>query len=448
MPSPPLLHVPPPHVPTGGIKELDQILSTLSPGLDQHEFYIFHTDPDAAYGDHANLRPVATVSEGEGMIFVVPLSALVECGSDIGIDPAKQPHLRRITLGVHSSLEAVGLTAAVSTLLAKHEISANVIAGYHHDHFFVPANDAERAVELLIQLAEESRVATCSSKENDCPGENNEDAQIWEGLMPLHIEKIVDHTNSIFNLPFKVGSKQISIEQDIEARRRPAFGVAAGDDLKEGCDLTEHDNITGAVLWDGAVVASSLIERCSNVDSTHRFQDQLDPRGKVVVELGCGCSAVPSQVAATLGAKRVLLTDLCCIVDTDILRRNIERNGLSDTSNVDLLPHKWGDTIPAELSDAQLILAADCIYDLSLVEPLLSSISNIMAAAKENGIVCVALVTFDVSIGRHKAYALFEQEAHARFESVEILDEDDISRDDLATESVKAYILVGLKVRD
>ena len=164
-----------------------------------------------------------------------------------------------------------------------------------------------------------------------------------------------------------------------------------------------------------------------------------------MVELGCGCSSVPSQVAATLGARRVLLTDLCCIVDTDILRRNIERNGLSD--NLDLLPHKWGDTIPAELSDAQLILAADCIYDLSLVEPLLSSISNIMAAAKENGIACVALVTFDVSIGRHKAYALFKQEAHARFESVKILDEDDISRDDLATESVKAYILVGLLVK-
>ena len=99
----------------------------------------------------------------EGMTFVVPLSALVKCGSDVGIDPAKQPHMRRITLGVHSSLEAVGLTAVVSTLLAKHEISAaNMIAGYHHDHLFVPANDAERAVELLIQLAEESRVATCS----------------------------------------------------------------------------------------------------------------------------------------------------------------------------------------------------------------------------------------------------------------------------------------------
>jgi len=112
----------------------------------------------------------------EGMTFVMPLSALVKCGSDVGIDPAKQPYMRRITLGVHSSLEAVGLTAAVSTLLARHGISANMIAGYHHDHLFVPANDAERAVELLIQLAEESRVATCSGNQNDCSGESNEDA--------------------------------------------------------------------------------------------------------------------------------------------------------------------------------------------------------------------------------------------------------------------------------
>ena len=57
MSSPPPLHVPPPPPPppTGGIKDLDAILSTLSPGLDQHEVYIFHTDPDATYGDHANL---------------------------------------------------------------------------------------------------------------------------------------------------------------------------------------------------------------------------------------------------------------------------------------------------------------------------------------------------------------------------------------------------------
>jgi hypothetical protein len=51
-------------------------------------------------------------------------------------------------------------------------------------------------------------------------------------------------------------------------------------------------------------------------------------------------------------------------------------------------------------------------------------------------------------VGRHKAYELFEEEARARFEYVEFLDENDISRDGLATDSVKAYILSGLKLSD
>ena len=418
--------------PPGGIKELDAILSTLSPQLDAEEDFIFHTDPNASYGDHANLCPIVTCEETEGMTFVFPLSALTDGRDDnVGIDLTVQPRMKRITLGVHSSLEAVGLTAAVSSLLAQHQISANMVAGYHHDHLFVPANDAERAVELLIQLADDSRAATYTDDE----------AEIWEGLMPLHIERIVDHSNPIFTLPFSVGSKQqISIEQDIEARR---VGVDVDDGTEEvGNDLTERDSKTGAVLWDGAVVAASLLEECSNAGSTHRFRDLLNPKGKVVVELGCGCSALPGQVAAALGARRVVVTDLECIVetgDTSVLRRNIERNGLS--GDVDLFPHKWSDPIPTESLDVQLILAADCIYDLSLVEPLLSSVSSIMAESKANGTTCVALVTFDTSIGRHKAYESFEEEARKRFDYVEFLDENDICRDGLATDSVKAYIL-------
>lgn len=58
-----------------------------------------------------------------------------------------------ITLTVHSSLEAVGLTAAFSSALAKERISCNVVAGYYHDHIFVPKEKATLAITILQQLA-------------------------------------------------------------------------------------------------------------------------------------------------------------------------------------------------------------------------------------------------------------------------------------------------------
>ncbi|BDU23390.1 hypothetical protein FLGSB24_01340 [Flavobacterium sp. GSB-24] len=62
-----------------------------------------------------------------------------------------------ITLEVHSSLAAVGLTAAFSQALGNANISCNVVAAYLHDHIFIDKNDALKAMEVLLKLKQENK---------------------------------------------------------------------------------------------------------------------------------------------------------------------------------------------------------------------------------------------------------------------------------------------------
>ena len=70
------------------------------------------------------------------------------------IAPAPDGDWARISLAVHSSLSAVGLSAAIASALADRGISANIVAGYHHDHIFVPWGRRYEAMETLKILSE------------------------------------------------------------------------------------------------------------------------------------------------------------------------------------------------------------------------------------------------------------------------------------------------------
>ena len=54
-----------------------------------------------------------------------------------------------LTLEVHSSLHAIGLTAAVAQMLTDEGIPCNVLAGFYHDHLLVPAGKGHQVKALL-----------------------------------------------------------------------------------------------------------------------------------------------------------------------------------------------------------------------------------------------------------------------------------------------------------
>ncbi|PTM92133.1 ACT domain-containing protein [Mycoplana dimorpha] len=125
-----------------GITDLDRLLAEMEPQLREGTF-VFCTVPPEQAEPLLHLKPVGTFREAEGLTLILPEEAAAENGME------RSAPMRMITLAVHSSLEAVGLTATVAGALTRAGISANVVAAYHHDHIFVPAADADRALQTL-----------------------------------------------------------------------------------------------------------------------------------------------------------------------------------------------------------------------------------------------------------------------------------------------------------
>lgn len=122
------------------------LLAGMEPRLLPEEF-VFCTAPDGENEALAELPALATFREEEGMSLVLERTIAESHGFRYG------PVMRCISLTVHSALDAVGLTAAISSRLARQGISANVVAAYFHDHVFVPAERAEDALEALRELS-------------------------------------------------------------------------------------------------------------------------------------------------------------------------------------------------------------------------------------------------------------------------------------------------------
>ncbi|MFT0368323.1 ACT domain-containing protein [Bacteroides faecis] len=128
-----------------GIKDLDILLSNIEPVLDERNF-VFCSFPTIDWKIMYELNPIGIFHEKEGVTFIL------EQQDAVNKKIHYQSVYRLITLNVHSSLDAVGLTAAFSAKLAEKNISTNVVTAYYHDHIFVPEEKAEQALNAILEL--------------------------------------------------------------------------------------------------------------------------------------------------------------------------------------------------------------------------------------------------------------------------------------------------------
>lgn len=131
---------------TIGETDLSRLLRTLEPELLPTE-YVFVTLPPA---QATAFDAVVRMHEAEGTTLIMERTQAEQHAL-----PFTYP-CRQITLKVHSSLEAVGMLARITTALAADGISVNPVAGYYHDHLFVPTALADHAITVLQQLAANS----------------------------------------------------------------------------------------------------------------------------------------------------------------------------------------------------------------------------------------------------------------------------------------------------
>jgi uncharacterized protein len=91
-------------------------------------------------------RPIGIFREAEG-VSVIGTKVQAEA-----IHLKSAGAFRKISQMIHSSLDAVGLTARVAAAFASRGIACNVVAAFHHDHLFVPAERAAEACGILSGL--------------------------------------------------------------------------------------------------------------------------------------------------------------------------------------------------------------------------------------------------------------------------------------------------------
>ncbi|SFN77429.1 hypothetical protein SAMN04487859_108163 [Roseovarius lutimaris] len=128
-----------------GETNLDELIKSLSAVLVEGLYVFVTLKPDQKL---ASIEPRMTFREAEGITYILLKSEAETHGLSYEFP------CRMITLNIHSSLEAVGFMARISTELAKHDMGVNPVSGFFHDHLFVPEGRQHDAMNVLRKMSE------------------------------------------------------------------------------------------------------------------------------------------------------------------------------------------------------------------------------------------------------------------------------------------------------
>ena len=124
------------------------LIANMNPRLHAKEYVFCSIDPILPTAD-LGFEPIGWFRESEGVSIILDRGSADSAGLSYGIV------LSMISLEVFSSLRAVGFLASITSKLALAGVSANPISAYHHDHIFVPRDEASRALTILRDMMDE-----------------------------------------------------------------------------------------------------------------------------------------------------------------------------------------------------------------------------------------------------------------------------------------------------
>ncbi len=135
-----------------GEEDLSKLIRSMNPSLEDGTFAFYHIPADSAY-------PVQLLTENKvQMLFREKegWTAILPTDHTGGESIQRTFTCKKITLNVHSSLDALGFLAAITTrLAAKLSIGVNPVSGYFHDHLFVAIGKEEAVMEALKAMVDE-----------------------------------------------------------------------------------------------------------------------------------------------------------------------------------------------------------------------------------------------------------------------------------------------------